>query len=161
MAICGRVEKYFDVEGGNFKKAGIVSSQIKNILKDLGLASEIVRRVAIVSYESEINIVSYAKKGEIHLHVTDHSVRIEAADEGPGIPNIELAMKEGYSTAPPVVRSWGFGGGMGLANMKRFSDNFYISSQVGVGTRVRMLILNSNRLLHSDNTVISSPEIST
>ena len=97
-------EKSFDVEGGSFQNAGNVSGQIKGILKDLGVSTDIVRRVAIICYESEINIVSYAKRGTITLTVTDEAVKIETKDEGPGIADIELAMKEGYSTASAAVR---------------------------------------------------------
>ena len=108
-----KFEKSFDVEGGSFQNAGNVSGQIKSILKDLGVSTDIVRRVAIICYESEINIVSYAKKGTITLAVTDNAVKIETKDEGPGIPDIDLAMKEGYSTATAAVREMGFGAGHG------------------------------------------------
>jgi len=135
-----RYEDFFSVEGGNFRNAGQVSSRIKNILKELGCNSDMVRRAAIVTYEAEINIVSYAKKGFIHLQAGPHRVLIEVSDEGPGIPDIELAMQEGYSTASPMVREMGFGAGMGLANMKRFSDYFDIQSKVNEGTRVVMQI---------------------
>ncbi len=145
-----KFEKSFVVEGGNFQNAGNVSGQIKSILKDLGVSTDIVRRVAIVCYESEINIVSYAKKGQITLAVTDESVRIETRDEGPGIPDIELAMKEGYSTASAAVREMGFGAGMGLANMKKYSDHLIITSEMGVGTCVKMTVMNFQKLLHPD-----------
>jgi len=135
-----KYEGQFAVEGGNFRNAGQVSSRIKNILKDLGCNSDMVRRAAIVTYEAEINIVSYAKKGIIHLQAGPGCIRIEISDEGPGIPDIELAMQEGYSTASPMVREMGFGAGMGLANMKRFSDNFIITSKVNEGTQVVMEI---------------------
>jgi serine/threonine-protein kinase RsbT len=145
-----KFEKSFDVEGGSFQNAGNVSGQIKSILKDMGVSTDIVRRVAIVCYESEINIVSYAKKGRITLAVTDEAVRIETKDEGPGIPDIELAMKEGYSTATAAVREMGFGAGMGLANMKKYSDHLIITSEVGVGTCVKMTVMNFQKLLHPD-----------
>ena len=145
-----KFEKSFDVEGGSFQNAGNVSGQIKSILKDLGVSTDIVRRVAIICYESEINIVSYAKKGQITLAVTDEAVKIETKDEGPGIPDIELAMKEGYSTATAAVREMGFGAGMGLANMKKYSDHLMITSEVGVGTCVTMTVMNFQKLLHPD-----------
>lgn len=135
-----KYDGHFAVEGGNFRNAGQVSSRIKNILKDLGCDSDMVRRAAIVTYEAEINIVSYARKGLIHLRAKPDSVMIEISDEGPGIADIELAMQEGYSTASPIVREMGFGAGMGLANMKRFSDNFSITSRVNEGTQVVMQI---------------------
>ena len=131
-----KFEKSFDVEGGSFQNAGNVSGQIKSILKDLGVSTDIVRRVAIICYESEINIVSYAKKGTITLAVTDDAVKIETRDEGPGIPDIDLAMKEGYSTASDEMREMGFGFGMGLPNMKKNSDEFCVESEVGKGTSV-------------------------
>jgi serine/threonine-protein kinase RsbT len=145
-----KFEKSFDVEGGSFQNAGNVSGQIKSILKDMGVSTDIVRRVAIVCYESEINIVSYAKRGRITLAVTDEAVKIETKDEGPGIPDIELAMKEGYSTATAAVREMGFGAGMGLANMKKYSDHLIITSEVGVGTCVQMTVMNFQKLLHPD-----------
>jgi serine/threonine-protein kinase RsbT len=145
-----KFEKSFDVEGGSFQHAGNVSGQIKSILKDMGVSTDIVRRVAIVCYESEINIVSYAKRGRITLAVTDEAVKIETKDEGPGIPDIELAMKEGYSTATAAVREMGFGAGMGLANMKKYSDHLIITSEVGVGTCVQMTVMNFQKLLHPD-----------
>lgn len=143
-------EKSFDVEGGSFQNAGNVSGQIKGILKDLGVSTDIVRRVAIICYESEINIVSYAKRGTITLTVTDEAVKIETKDEGPGIADIELAMKEGYSTASAAVREMGFGAGMGLANMKKYSDHLIITSELGVGTYVRMMVMNFQKILHPD-----------
>jgi anti-sigma regulatory factor (Ser/Thr protein kinase) len=145
-----KFEKTFDVEGGSFQNAGNVSGQIKSILKELGVSTDIVRRVAIICYESEINIVSYAKKGKISLAVTDESVKITTKDEGPGIPDIELAMKEGYSTATAVVREMGFGAGMGLANIKKYSDHLIITSEVGIGTSVTMTVMNFQKLLHPD-----------
>ena len=143
-------ERSFEVEGGSFQNAGTVSGQIKSILKDLGVSTDIVRRVAIICYESEINIVSYAKRGTIPLAVTDEAVKIETKDEGPGIPDIELAMKEGYSTASAAVREMGFGAGMGLANMKKYSDHLIITSELGVGTCVKMMVMNFQKILHPD-----------
>ena len=142
--------KSFEVEGGSFQNAGNVSGQIKGILKDLGVSTDIVRRIAIICYESEINIVSYAKRGTITLAVTDEAVKIETKDEGPGIADIELAMKEGYSTASAAVREMGFGAGMGLANMKKYSDHLIITSELGVGTCVKMTVLNFQKMLHPD-----------
>jgi anti-sigma regulatory factor (Ser/Thr protein kinase) len=133
-------QRSFYVEGGNFNFAGVVSTSIKSILKQMDLSSEIVRRSALVSYESEINIVSYARKGVIILQIDANSVQIEAIDEGPGIPNIELAMQQGYSTATQQNREMGFGAGMGLCNIKNYSDKFDISSEVGKGTYLKMMI---------------------
>jgi serine/threonine-protein kinase RsbT len=130
----------FEIEGGNFDKAGEVSSRIKLILKNLGFPNEIVRRAALVAYESEINIVSYARKGIITLSVVPDTITIETIDEGEGIPDINLAMQEGYSTATEKIREMGFGAGMGLFNIKNFSDQFDISSEIGKGTHLRMII---------------------
>lgn len=130
----------FDIEGGNFNNAGAISTQIKSILKKIGLPNEIVRKSAIVCYESEINIVSYARKGIISLIVTPKTVEIEVIDEGPGIPNITLAMEQGYSTATQQIREMGFGAGMGLYNIKTYSDKFDISSEVNKGTFLKMII---------------------
>ncbi len=130
----------FNIEGGNFNSAGTVSTSIKSILKKLEIPGEIVRRAAIVSYEAEINVVSYAKKAMVTLTVVPGSVHIEVKDEGPGIPNIELAMQEGYSTADQRIREMGFGAGMGLSNIKNYSDEFHIESEVGKGTHLKMTI---------------------
>jgi anti-sigma regulatory factor (Ser/Thr protein kinase) len=130
----------FDIEGGNFSNAGAVATRIKSILKNIGLPNDIVRKSAIVCYESEINIISYAKKGKINLTVTPTTVEIEVVDEGPGIPNIELAMEQGYSTANQQIREMGFGAGMGLHNIKNYSDTFNISSEVDKGTFLKMII---------------------
>ena len=136
-------QRSFYIEGGNFNYAGIVSTSIKSILKQMDLPNDVVRKSALVSYESEINIVSYARKGVIKLTVFSDNIQIEAFDEGPGIPNIDLAMQEGYSTADHRIREMGFGAGMGLCNIKIFSDKFDISSEVGKGTSLKMII---NRL---------------
>lgn len=130
----------FSIEGGNFNTAGIVSTSIKSILKNLGLPGDIVRKSAIVSYEAEINVVSYAKRAVVKVTVTPDMVQIEVIDEGPGIPNIELAMQEGYSTADQRIREMGFGAGMGLCNIKSYSDDFHIESEVGKGTHLKMMI---------------------
>jgi anti-sigma regulatory factor (Ser/Thr protein kinase) len=135
------LNKYsFNIEGGNFNAAGTVSMRIKSILKEKGLPGDVVRKSAIVSYEAEINMVSYARKGFINLTVTPENVEIEAVDEGPGIPNIEQAMEQGYSTASQQIREMGFGAGMGLHNINFYSDKFDISSEVNKGTSLKMII---------------------
>jgi len=133
-------EGVFAVTGGNFDHAGEVSGNIKSVLKKMGLPGDVIRKVSLVSYESEINIVSYARKGMIRLRVVPGSVMIEAIDEGQGIPDIDLAMQPGYSTATDKIREMGFGAGMGLCNIKSFSDAFYISSEIGKGTYLKMVI---------------------
>ncbi len=122
--------------------AGTVSTRIKSILKENGLPSDVVRRSAIVCYEAEINVVSYAKKGLINLTITPQTVEIEVHDEGPGIPDIQRAMQQGYSTANQQIREMGFGAGMGLFNIKSYSDQFDISSEVDKGTFLKMIILH-------------------
>jgi serine/threonine-protein kinase RsbT len=133
-------QRSFYIEGGNFNCAGIVSTSIKSILKQMDIPSDVVRKAALVSYETEINIVSYARKGVIKLAVNSDTVQIEAIDEGPGIPDIELAMQEGYSTADQRIREMGFGAGMGLCNIKHYSDIFDLISEVGKGTYLKMII---------------------
>ncbi len=133
-------ESNYTVQGGNFDEAGKVASQIKVILKKLGLQTDVVRKAALVAYESEINIVSYARKGTISISVTPGQVKIETTDEGQGIPDINLAMQEGYSTATSRIREMGFGAGMGLCNIKKFSDHFQITSEIGKGTHLKMII---------------------
>ena len=133
-------EASFAVAGGNFDNAGEVSSSIKTILKEIGLSREVIRKAALVAYESEINIVSYARTGIILLRVMRDGIVIEAVDEGQGIPDIELAMQPGWSTASQKIREMGFGAGMGLCNIKSFSDTFQITSEVGKGTQLTMII---------------------
>jgi anti-sigma regulatory factor (Ser/Thr protein kinase) len=137
-------ENSFPVEGGTFKNAGRISTRVKALLKEMKLPREIIRRAAIITYEAEINICSYAERGKIVLRVTPKFVTIEAIDEGQGIADIELAMEEGYSTATEKIRSMGFGAGMGLSNMRNFSDTFRIISEIGNGTRLKMIILIDN-----------------
>jgi anti-sigma regulatory factor (Ser/Thr protein kinase) len=126
----------FQVQGRNFDKAGEISSEIKVILKDLGIDAGCLRRVVIVAFEAEMNVVMYAERGTIALILTDQDISLEVRDEGPGIPDIDLAMKEGYSTASDEMREMGFGFGMGLPNMKKNSDEFCVESEVGKGTSV-------------------------
>lgn len=130
----------FEVEGGNFNAAGTVATRIKSILKELKMPDDIVRRSAICCYEAEINIVSYAKKGIIDLKVCPEKVLIEVDDEGQGIPDIKLAMQQGYSTANQLIREMGFGAGMGLYNIQSYSDEFAISSEVDKGTFLKITI---------------------
>jgi anti-sigma regulatory factor (Ser/Thr protein kinase) len=126
----------FTIQGRNFDKAGEVSSEIKLILRDLGLDAATVRRLVIVAFEGEMNVVMYAERGTLTLILTDEDLCLEIKDEGPGITDIELAMKEGYSTASDEMREMGFGFGMGLPNMKKNSDEFRIESEAGKGTSV-------------------------
>jgi anti-sigma regulatory factor (Ser/Thr protein kinase) len=133
----------YEVVGKDFKRAGASSSGLRKTLKRLGLHPHVVRRIAIIAFEAEMNIVVFTDGGEISAEVEPGSVWIEARDEGPGIPDIAKAMKPGYSTAPDWVRERGFGAGMGLSNIKRCSDEMTVHSEVGKGTQVRMRVLTS------------------
>jgi anti-sigma regulatory factor (Ser/Thr protein kinase) len=128
----------FNVEGGNFSKAGTASSQLKKILKQLNVDPRIVKRVVVALYEAEVNIVAHAFSGTIYIDIDTEKIEIKLVDEGPGIPDIELAMQQGYSTASPEVREMGFGAGMGLPNMKNNTDRLLVTSEVGKGTTVEM-----------------------
>lgn len=131
---------HFDVDGNDFTSAGQASIQIKKNLRRLGLDPETIRRVSIAMYEGEINMVIHAGGGEADVKVCESYIEIVLKDYGPGIKNIEQAMQEGFSTAPDQIRSLGFGAGMGLPNMKRYTDDMKIESAVGVGTTVTMRV---------------------
>ncbi len=133
-----RMHIEYPVQGGNFSGAGGASSRIKNVLKQLGIQYDIIKRVAIASYESEMNIVAYATRGALLVDIEPGEISITATDVGPGIPDIEKALQEGYSTATPLIREMGFGAGLGLPNMKKAADQMIIESVVGEGTTVRM-----------------------
>ena len=130
----------FDVDGENFTSAGQASVQVKKNLRQLGLPPEIIRRVSIAMYEGEINMVIHAGGGKAEVRVAEEYIEIILEDEGPGIADIEQAMQAGFSTAPDAVRSLGFGAGMGLPNMKRYTDYMEIRSQVGKGTCITMRV---------------------
>lgn len=132
----------YDIEGRNFRTAGQIASAVKSILKELGYDPQFVRRVAIASYEAEMNVVCYAERGNLDLTISPEKLAIVVRDKGPGIPDIELAMQEGYSTASTEIREMGFGAGMGLPNIKKNVDELNITSTVGKGTTLEM-ILNS------------------
>ncbi|MBO5494486.1 MAG: anti-sigma regulatory factor [Eubacterium sp.] len=131
---------HFDIDGDDFTSAGQASVQIKKILRQLGLPSEIIRRVSIAMYEGEINMVIHANGGDVDVRVTEEYIEMILSDKGPGIKDVEQAMQEGYSTASDTTRSLGFGAGMGLPNMKRYTDYMNIESTVGVGTTVTMRV---------------------
>lgn len=131
---------HFDVDGENFASAGQASVQVKKDLRRLGLPPEIIRRVSIAMYEGEINMVIHAGGGHAEVRITESAIEIILEDHGPGIADIGLAMQAGYSTAPDNVRSLGFGAGMGLPNMKRYTDYMDIQSTVGQGTRIVMRV---------------------
>ncbi len=130
----------YTVDGGDLTQAGEASSKMKMTLRKLGLPAEAIRRAAICMYEGEINMVIHADGGTVTVEVGLEEIDLTLADVGPGIPNVEQAMAEGYTTAGDVARDLGFGAGMGLPNMKRYSDEMTVESNVGVGTTVRMKI---------------------
>ncbi len=130
----------YPILGGNYLGAGGVSTKIKDLLKELAVPPEAIRRAAICSFEAEMNVVMYARRGTITLEIFPAEIILRVEDEGPGIPDIELAMQEGYSTATADMRSRGFGAGMGLPNIQRNSDEFRIESEVGKGTNLHILI---------------------
>lgn len=128
----------FVVDGTDFLRAGEASAAVKKMLKQLGMESSLVRRVAISMYEAEMNMVLHASGGKIEVVLSDHELKICLQDVGPGIENIDLAMQAGYSTASQQIRELGFGAGMGLPNMKRYSDELDIQTELGVGTKVSL-----------------------
>jgi len=133
------MEFKFDIEGGNFSKAGTASSGVKKILKQLNVNPKIIKRTVVSLYEAEVNVVAHAFEGTMYVNIEPDKVIVRIKDKGPGIPDIDQAMKEGYSTATPKVREMGFGAGMGLPNIKRNSDHMNITSTVDVGTQVELI----------------------
>ena len=140
IAVSEELVFHFDVDGEDFTSAGQASVQIKKDLRQLGISPEIIRRVSIAMYEGEINMVIHANGGTVDVKVCEDCIEMILADKGPGIKNIEQAMQEGFSTASDNTRSLGFGAGMGLPNMKRYTDSMEIESTVGVGTTVKMRV---------------------
>jgi anti-sigma regulatory factor (Ser/Thr protein kinase) len=134
------LRKTFEIQGWDFENAGERSAEVTTILKDLDVDPNITLRVGVVAFEAEMNVVMYAGRATLTLVVTDDEIVVEVADEGPGIPDIELAMQPGYSTASDEMREMGFGYGLGLPNIKKNSDVFSLQSEVGRGTRLHSII---------------------
>ena len=134
------IKQHYVVDGTYFTRAGEASGKIKKTLKDIGFPPQAVRNTAIAVYEAEINLVIHAGGGEIDVEITPEYVKVVLTDHGPGIENIELAMQEGYSTAPDRIRALGFGAGMGLPNIKKYSDEMDIQTEIGVGTVMTLKI---------------------
>ena len=128
----------YKIHGGDFSNAGNASSSVKKVLKQLNVDTSVIRRVVVSLYEAEVNIVAHAWSGIIEIDIEKTGIKMCLIDEGPGIADIELAMREGYSTASSRVREMGFGAGMGLANIKKNADILNIESEVGKGTRVEI-----------------------
>ncbi|MCT4588091.1 MAG: ATP-binding protein [Carboxylicivirga sp.] len=132
------MEFNYEVEGGNFAKAGNAASSVKKVLKQLNVDPKVIKRIVVALYEGEVNVVAHAYKGKVLVDIDTSRIYIRIEDEGPGIPDIDLAMQVGYSTASAMVREMGFGAGMGLPNMKRNADIIDITSKVGEGTVVEL-----------------------
>ena len=130
----------YEISPDDFTRAGEASSDVKSKLKQLGVSPEAIRKVSIAMYEGEINMVIHAEGGKITVEISPESIVMILADKGPGIPDIEKAMQAGWSTAPDEVRSLGFGAGMGLPNMKKYSDEMDVKTELGVGTTVTMVV---------------------
>ena len=134
------VKFHFNVDGSNFTMAGQASVEVKKGLRQLGISPDTIRRVSVAMYEGEINMVIHAGGGEADVLVFENYIEIILTDHGPGILNLELAMQEGFSTAPDNIRSLGFGAGMGLPNMKRYTDSMDIETAPGKGTKSTMRV---------------------
>ena len=134
------INLHYDVSGVDFTRAGAASGDVKRVLKQLGVSPVTTRNVAVAMYEGEINMVIHAGGGEIDVEITEDAIKMVLTDHGPGIENVELAMKEGYSTAPDNIRSLGFGAGMGLPNIKKYSDDFRLETELGVGTTLYLTV---------------------
>ena len=132
------MEFNFNLEGGNFSRAGAASSEIKKILKQLNVDALLIKRIVVALYEAEVNVVAHAYEGVMNVVLDGKSIVVTITDKGPGIPDIAKAMQEGFSTASPEVREMGFGAGMGLPTMKTNCDRLNIESTVNVGTKVTM-----------------------
>ena len=129
---------HYDVDGDNFTSAGEASVNVKKKLRQMGFDPDVIRRVSIAMYEGEINMVIHADGGVATVEVTDESIIMILEDRGPGIPDVSLALQEGFSTAKDNIRSLGFGAGMGLPNMKKYSDSLEIETEIGKGTKITM-----------------------
>jgi len=135
------LKQEFNITGGDFVNAGESSIKIRNTLRDIGIDSDIIRRIAIAAYEAEMNVVMYAERGIMRIDVYRDKILLAIDDKGPGIQDLDLAMQPGYSTATEEMREMGFGAGMGLPNIKKNADTFKITSEVGKGTKLEIRIL--------------------
>lgn len=133
------MEFNYHISGGDFTKAGSVSSDVKKNLKQINVSPKLIKRIVVALYEAEVNVVAHAFEAKVNVKIEPEQIEITITDKGPGIEDLEKAMTEGFSTASPKVREMGFGAGMGLPNMKRNTDQLDISSTVGVGTTVKLI----------------------
>lgn len=134
------IKLHYVVPGDDFTRAGAASGDVKRTLKTLGISPSVIRNVSIAMYEGEINMVIHAGGGEIDVEITESEIIMTLSDKGPGIENVELAMREGFSTAPDNIRCLGFGAGMGLPNIKKYTDEFGIDTKVGEGTTLNLKV---------------------
>jgi serine/threonine-protein kinase RsbT len=132
------VKLRYEIEGGNFNRAGNASSNVKKVLKQLNIDQKLIKKIVVALYEAEVNIVAHAYEGVMEVEISPSQIDLVLRDKGPGIPNVEDAMKEGFSTASQKVREMGFGAGMGLPNIKKNIDLLEIETTVGVGTTLKM-----------------------
>jgi serine/threonine-protein kinase RsbT len=135
-----RFHEMFHIEGGNFTGAGAISSRVKKILREAGFPGNIVRRTSIAAFEAEMNVICYANQGNLSLFITPDFLKVVVKDEGIGIPDVNLAMREGYSTADERIRELGFGAGMGLSNIKKNTDEMILTSETGRGTHLEFIV---------------------
>jgi serine/threonine-protein kinase RsbT len=129
----------FSIQGGDFTRAGIPSSEVKKVLKQLGIDGKVIKNIVISMYEAEVNVVAHAYRGTVDVEIDETKITVEVKDEGPGIPDVEMAMQPGFSTAGKKVREMGFGAGMGLPNIKKNTDEMQIETEVGKGTTLKMI----------------------
>ena len=135
-----RFHEMFHIEGGDFTNAGAISSRVKKILKEAGLPGKIILRTSIAAFEAEMNVICYANQGNLSLLIAPNFLKVVVKDEGIGIPDVDLAMSEGYSTANEKIRELGFGAGMGLSNIKKNTDEMILTSESGRGTHLEFII---------------------
>ena len=138
------VKLRYEIEGGNFNRAGNASSQVKKVLKQLNVDQRLIKKIVVALYEAEVNVVAHAFKGVMEVEISPDKINMAVYDNGPGIPDVGMAMKEGFSTASQKVREMGFGAGMGLPNIKKNTDQLDIETTVGVGTTLKMIKYLSN-----------------
>jgi len=129
----------FNILGGDFTRAGHPSSEVKKVLKQLGIDGKIIKNIVIALYEAEVNVVAHAFSGKLEIDIEEHRITILVIDEGPGIPDVDQAMQPGFSTASKKVREMGFGAGMGLPNIKKNTDEMLIDTEVGKGTKLKLV----------------------
>jgi anti-sigma regulatory factor (Ser/Thr protein kinase) len=150
MQYTPQIKLEFKIGEKDFFVAGESASRVKKTLQQIGLQQEIIKKIAIIIYEAAMNVSIHGNHGMLRVYIDPESIVIETEDKGVGIPDIELAMQEGYSTAPYEVREMGFGAGMGLSNIKQCSDELHIDSKVDVGTKLQAKVYLNKKIIHED-----------